>query len=413
MPWSNEEAYRLTLLGPWDLRGPDDERVSSVLSQPKRLCLLAYLALAARPVSRATLVALFWPESDEERARNALSQAIFHLRRSLSKTAVESVEGDRLFVSPDLLWCDARHFLARAGTAPTPPEDGWSAADVDIARSVQDGADFFEGWNADDAQSLQEWVDGVRRRVREHASVVLEQSARNDAIPNGAHEDRTGAVTSSSSDAGVRSESGRAHAKPRIHPVLAAVVVCAVILPLAVAVAWSDGGGSGSEAPTSPAVSGPGVATPRAADRPVVAVLMPSVTVATLSSPRLADAVQNEILAALDGVPGIRSIPFSSPDAGGLERFLSGQVPPPDTVTPLGAAPDWLIVVSLRVAGNRIRAITQFRDGSASHRDWYPEGKDYEATTAGEALIELPQEIARDVAGRFEGWIARERPTPR
>lgn len=395
MPPSSVEPYRLTLLGPWDLRGPEDERVSSVLAQPRRLCLLAYLALAPGPVSRSAVVAVFWPESDEERARNALSQALFHLRRSLTTGVVESIDGHtRLAVTPDRLECDARSFLQSGTDAPDDET-------VELARRVEEGADFFEGWNADDCQPLQEWLDGVRRRVREHAAAVTESAA--------AHE----VPAEPPSLPGVASAPPARRTSRRYR--FAAGVVLAAAVVLIAGVAWSGREQADVPAPRSDAPTGrtDPVEGSVIGDRPVVAVLMPSVTAADSSIPRLADAVQGEILAALDGMDGIRPIPFSSADAGGLERFISEQFQPPDPATQAGVAPDWVIIVSLRIAGGRIRAMTQFRDGAESHRDWYPEGHDYEADTPGDALIEIPQEIARDVARRFEGWIARERSTPR
>ena len=135
------EPYRLYVLGTLNLRSPGGTRVSSVLAQPKRLCLLTYLALARESVSRATVAALFWPESDETRARNALSQAIFYLRRSLSKDVIESVDGDRIRVPTDRLWCDARELMI----AETPDRELVAAARRDV----------MEGWNADDSQPLQ------------------------------------------------------------------------------------------------------------------------------------------------------------------------------------------------------------------------------------------------------------------
>jgi len=415
MPWSSVEPYRLKLLGPWDLRGPEAERVSSVLAQPKRLCLLAYLAMAEGPVSRSTVVALFWPESDEERARNALSQALFHLRRSLSKDVVESVDGNtRLAVSPERLYCDARAFLERcADPAQVPDPDS-----VAVARSIVGGADFFEGWNADDCQAVQEWLDGVRRRVREVAVAVVKASTERERERSAmADQSGDGRITGEQATDASTTEPARfprALDRARRYAV-AAVVILVVTAATAAAVAWK---GDDPDRPppggVTPAAGPTGSATAALADsRPVVAVLMPSVTAADSSIPRLADAVQAEILAALDGMVGIRSIPFSSADAGGLDRFLSEQFQAPGSATPPGVSPDWVIVVSLRIAGSRIRALTQFRDGSTSHLDWYPEGEDYEAPTPGDALIEVPQEIARDVARRFEGWIARERPTPR
>ena len=65
-------------LGTTDLRR-DGKEISTVLAQPKRLALLAYLA-SARPRgfhSRDSVLALFWPDADAERARNSLRQALF------------------------------------------------------------------------------------------------------------------------------------------------------------------------------------------------------------------------------------------------------------------------------------------------------------------------------------------------
>ncbi len=75
----------LRTLGTLDLRAPDGSEVRSVLAQPRRIALLAYLALATPrgPHRRDRLLALFWPDQDQAHARNALSQAVFFLRSAL------------------------------------------------------------------------------------------------------------------------------------------------------------------------------------------------------------------------------------------------------------------------------------------------------------------------------------------
>lgn len=81
--------HSLRLLGPIELERDDGTVVSSVLAQPKRLALLAYLA-AARPgtlLRRDTLLALFWPDADDDRARNSLRQSVHFLRRSWVRTS--------------------------------------------------------------------------------------------------------------------------------------------------------------------------------------------------------------------------------------------------------------------------------------------------------------------------------------
>src|SRR2546429_348307 len=63
----------LRMLGRLSLTGADGREVRGLLGQPRRLALLAYLA-AASPQGfhrRDTLLALFWPELDQEHARAA------------------------------------------------------------------------------------------------------------------------------------------------------------------------------------------------------------------------------------------------------------------------------------------------------------------------------------------------------
>src|SRR5512134_3132103 len=88
---------RLQTLGHIDLRDGEGKEIGSVLAQPKRLALLAYLALAGsgRFRRRDTVVSLFWPEQDGERARGALRQALRFLRNELGGEVIVS-RGDEL-----------------------------------------------------------------------------------------------------------------------------------------------------------------------------------------------------------------------------------------------------------------------------------------------------------------------------
>ncbi len=103
--------FRLRLLGSPDLTRPDGAQVLSVLAQPKRLALLAYLvADSARHPSRDELIGVFWPDRDEDDARNALSQALHYLRRSLAEGVIISHGDGALSVDHDLLECDVVEF---------------------------------------------------------------------------------------------------------------------------------------------------------------------------------------------------------------------------------------------------------------------------------------------------------------
>jgi DNA-binding SARP family transcriptional activator len=109
---------RLQLLGPVGLWGSDGLEIRPALQQPKRLALLVYLVLAPRSgfCRRDTLLGLFWPEVDQEHARNALRQAIHFLRAALGSNVILG-RGDELGIAPGALTCDVLAFrrLAEAG----------------------------------------------------------------------------------------------------------------------------------------------------------------------------------------------------------------------------------------------------------------------------------------------------------
>jgi adenylate cyclase len=149
---------RLHLLGTVDLRR-DAVEVRSVLSQPKRLALLAYLASAAPRGfhSRDTLLALFWPESDGDRARNSLRQALHQLRRSLGDDVVVG-RGDReVGLDPELFWCDAAEF-----------DQALQEGRFEDALKLYRG-DLLPGFFIDDAAEAERWLEEERARRRRDA----------------------------------------------------------------------------------------------------------------------------------------------------------------------------------------------------------------------------------------------------
>jgi TolB-like protein/DNA-binding SARP family transcriptional activator len=91
---------------------PDGSELRSVLAQPRRVALLAYLALATPRGQhrRDRLLALFWPDQDQAHARNALSQAVYFLRNALGADAVVSRTADELALDMSTVWCDAIAF---------------------------------------------------------------------------------------------------------------------------------------------------------------------------------------------------------------------------------------------------------------------------------------------------------------
>src|SRR2546430_1883929 len=107
------------ILGALNLLGPGGRELTPVLAQPKRVALLAYLAAATprRLHRRDSLVALFWPELDQEHARAALRQALHGLRHALGEGVFVSRGDEDIGLDQDQIRCDVVEFerAAEAG----------------------------------------------------------------------------------------------------------------------------------------------------------------------------------------------------------------------------------------------------------------------------------------------------------
>jgi adenylate cyclase len=136
----------------------DETEVRSVLSQPKRLALFIHLLLASPSgwVNRDVLLARFWPDSDAERARNSLRQALHYLRRSLGDDVIES-RGDELGCRRDRIRCDALDFVEalRAGRL---------EAGLELYRG-----DFLPAFYVDDAPQVESWLEEQRAGYQRQA----------------------------------------------------------------------------------------------------------------------------------------------------------------------------------------------------------------------------------------------------
>ncbi len=154
--------YRLNTLGTLELVGLNPAEAGAILAQPKRLGLLLYLSLG-QPAGwqrRDTLLGLLWGESDQSRARNALSQALHHLRRGLGADTIPGQGVDLVRVEPALLPCDAVEFeeLARQRKF---------AEALALYRG-----DLLPGFFVDDAPEFERWLEGERQRFRDLAFTV-------------------------------------------------------------------------------------------------------------------------------------------------------------------------------------------------------------------------------------------------
>lgn len=166
---------RLYTLGRFELRAPPgalEGLGAAVPIQPKRLALATYLALATPRgfQRRDALVSLFWPDATQDEARNALRQALHHLRQQLGDDAIETRTDDQVALVDGRYWCDAVE-LERAIAA---------GNDSEAVQLYQGGfldAVFIRGV----APEFEEWVDRTRTRLRAAVAGAAQKLAEREA----------------------------------------------------------------------------------------------------------------------------------------------------------------------------------------------------------------------------------------
>ena len=161
----------LRTLGAIELCQPDGSAVSTVLAQPRRLALLIYLAKAgAGPVPvfhrRDALLALFWPDADNESARSALKVATHFLRRALGEGVIANRGAGELGIATDAIACDASAFEHAART-------GRLAEAAALYRG-----DFVSAFHISGAPQFDEWIERERGRLAALHRQTLEHLAR-------------------------------------------------------------------------------------------------------------------------------------------------------------------------------------------------------------------------------------------
>ena len=153
-------TVELRVLGSLRLTATDGRDLESLIRQPKRTALLAYLA-AAVPRGyqrRDTLLALFWPELDETRARAALNQALYVLRNALGEQAIRTRGDNEVALDGGVVWCDAGAFeTALNAGRPTDALQHY-------------GGDLLEGFFVAGAPGFERWTSAERARLRQRAS---------------------------------------------------------------------------------------------------------------------------------------------------------------------------------------------------------------------------------------------------
>jgi DNA-binding SARP family transcriptional activator len=172
----------LDLLGTLELRGPDGNEVRPVLTQSKRLALLAYLVVesARGQQRRDRLFALFWPELDQSRARQSLRQALYFLHRSLGDQLIVRRGDEEVGIARGALRCDACAFTELL-----------DAHRNEEALALYKG-EFLAGFFiADASPEFEQWVDSTRerlhRRALDAACALADEAERHGRASDAAH----------------------------------------------------------------------------------------------------------------------------------------------------------------------------------------------------------------------------------
>lgn len=135
--------------------------------QPKRLAVLAYLA-SAKPRGmhrRDSLLVMFWPEEDAQRARNALSQTAHAIRRDIGPQVLLTQGHELIGVDPASLSCDAVEF-----------EDRLDRNELEEALRLYRG-EFLRGLAIGDAMGFDRWQESEAWRLQRRAWTAAEALA--------------------------------------------------------------------------------------------------------------------------------------------------------------------------------------------------------------------------------------------
>lgn len=154
-------VVRFRALGGVHLSRGDEEELRTVLRQPKRLALLAYLVLATPHGfhRRDMLLAMFWAEMDQSAARHALRNALYNLRREVGESVIANRGGEEVGIAAGTVWCDAVEF-----------ELALDVGRHDSALKLYAG-DLLAGFYLSGASPVfEEWVERERSRLRLRAA---------------------------------------------------------------------------------------------------------------------------------------------------------------------------------------------------------------------------------------------------
>ncbi len=165
-------TLRIALLGP--PRVEVDGR-PLVVDTRKAIALLAYLAVASRPIARASLAELLWPEADPDGGRGALRRTLSVLRSGLNGGWLE-VDRHQVALAFEHLTVDVTEFrqgIARAAHRHEPGDPCPTCRTQLAAATDHYRGEFLEGFGLRDSPAFDEWQLLEAEALRGELAAVL------------------------------------------------------------------------------------------------------------------------------------------------------------------------------------------------------------------------------------------------
>lgn len=175
-PASDTDRIRIRTLGAMDVRSTGQGADRTIALPAKPMALLAYLVVATpRGLHRRdTVLGLLWPELAPARARHALRQALYTLRKSIGSDVVVS-RHDEIGLDGDRVWCDAVAFEVSL-------DEGRYADALELYRG-----ELLPGLFIADAAAFEHWLDRERARLRRRAAdaawTLVEHAEERERFP--------------------------------------------------------------------------------------------------------------------------------------------------------------------------------------------------------------------------------------
>ena len=140
--------------------------VSGSAAQPRRLAILALLAAAGdQGLTRDKVLAYLWTDTEEERARRGLNQALYALRQDLGSDDVFLGNRD-LRLNPELVSSDVEEF-----------EQALERGRLEEAAARYSGS-FLDGFHLPGASEFERWAEEERAELAHRYAHSLEKLAK-------------------------------------------------------------------------------------------------------------------------------------------------------------------------------------------------------------------------------------------